>query len=95
MGLFEWQWCRFCDAAQFLTPELFGGRLILLLQPGDIIAIGTICWHHRLLVFGEHLIAREELVEQQGNTPGIQNGMVEAPEQMQLLWPQAEQSQAQ
>src|SRR5205085_11451681 len=82
-------------ADQLLAPERLGLRLILLLQPSDVIAIGPAGWQLRLVSLRERLVAREELLQQQRDAPAVENGMMEAPQELMVVGSQAEHRQAQ
>ena len=82
------------EAGQLLLPEGLGLRLILLLQPGDVIAIGPAGWQLWLISLRERLVAGEELLQQQRDAPAIENGMMEAPQELMVVASQAEHRQA-
>src|SRR5579885_531341 len=82
-------------ALQHLAPEAFGLRKILPLEPVDIVAIGPTRWQGQVLSLHRRLIAGEDLVEEGGDAPAIEQEVVEAPGDVNSLLSQAVNSEAQ
>ena len=54
---------RCVEAGERLPPERLGLGQVLLLEPGDVVAVGARAGQHHLLALREGLVVGEDLVE--------------------------------
>src|SRR5689334_15758577 len=79
-------------AIQIMTPECFGPRLVLFLQPDDVITVGAGRRKYGAVVATGRLVQSQKLLEDQRHAPSIQQQMMMAPDELIGRIPQMDES---
>jgi hypothetical protein len=82
------------EAAERRAPERLGLRLVLTAQPRDVVAVGARALKPRRLAAAEALVEREDLLQEEGAGPAVEQEVVVAHDELVLVVAQTDEREA-